>query len=75
MRYIGRLDREKFQGISQEIATDEVVLMEDRLEHILMRRREVYLLYQDKLTEIVENPDYILEDTGNKRHSFGDSQV
>lgn len=60
MHYVGKIDREIFSCISGDIATDEVIITDERIAHIKERHPGDYERYVGYLTEIVENPDYIL---------------
>ena len=67
MQYIGKIDIENFSGISdKEILTDEVILTEKQREHILQRHPEVLQKYEKYFTDIVEKPDYILNDNSKE---------
>jgi hypothetical protein len=59
---IGKIDRSIYSCISESILTDEVIITEERIEHIRQRHPNDYERFQHLLPEIVENPDYILED-------------
>ncbi len=61
MRYIGRLDRKIYCCVASDIATDEVIITDERIQHIRERHPGDYERYCGYLTQIVENPDYILE--------------
>ena len=65
MRYIGKIDKRKFSDISNNILTNEVVLTDEREVHIKLRHTNDYELFELYATEIVENPDIILEDGKN----------
>ena len=45
---------------------NDVILREERLEHIRERHPEVADLVKEKYKEIIENPDYILKDSKNE---------
>lgn len=62
MQYIGKLDREKFKGITNNITTDEVILTNKQVEHIKERHPNDYEEYFEYFKEIIENPDYIIKD-------------
>ena len=62
MQYIGKIDINLFQEISQNIITDEVVLTEKQREHINERHPQILEKYEKYFTEIIEKPDYILKD-------------
>lgn len=63
MQFIGRLDKEKFKGITNKrIITDDVVLTDKQRQHIIDRHPEIYEFVKDKFCEIIETPDLILKD-------------
>ena len=62
-KLIGRLKVDIIQNYFNRIITDEVILMDSRMEHIKLRRGEEFLkTYYSKFPEIITNPDYILLD-------------
>ena len=63
MQYIGRINTELFQKISNTIITDIVVLTEKQREHIKERHPEILEKY---FSEIIEKPDYILKDNARE---------
>lgn len=62
MVVIGRIDREIFRCIAEDIVTEEVVMTDNQLEHILQRHPEVFPAVLDVLRDILRDPDYIIED-------------
>ena len=58
MNYVGKIDRSLYKEISETIITDEVIITDERIEHII----EFYDKYRPYFAEIVENPDYIFKD-------------
>lgn len=62
MVVIGRIDREIFRCIAEDIVTEEVVMTDNQLEHILQRHLEVFPAVLDVLRDILRDPDYIIED-------------
>lgn len=67
MRTVGYIDTQKFRCITDDITTDEVILTEERVQHIMERHPGDYERYIGYLAEILANPDYILE--ANKPHT------
>ena len=63
MQYIGKLDKEKFKRITENIDTNEVILTEKQVEHIKERHPNDYKQYFKYIKEIVEDPDYIIRDS------------
>ena len=62
MWYVTRLDKKKYRCVSQDIVTDEVVITEERVKHIMERHPNDYERFHTYLSRIIEEPDYILED-------------
>lgn len=60
MQTVGFIDREKFRSIAENITTDEVILTDERVQHIQDRHPGDFERYFMYISEIVENPDYIL---------------
>lgn len=60
MQTAGFIDREKFCPIAENITTDEVILTDERVQHIQDRHPGDYERYFMYISEIIENPDYIL---------------
>lgn len=67
VQFVGKIDRELYKCVSEGITTDEVIITDERVEHIRERHPGDYERYFNYLTEIVECPDYILE--ANKPNS------
>lgn len=57
------LDIEKYRCVSPDIRTSEVIITDERIKHIQERHPEDFERYSSYLKEIVEKPDYIIEDT------------
>lgn len=64
MHYIGRIDKNIYQEVlNAEIITDEVIITDNRIQHIIDRRgQEFYDVYSKYFSEIISNPDYIFKD-------------
>ena len=61
MQYIGKINIEIYKVITEDIATDEVIITEERIAHIKERHPNDYEKYSKYIAEILEHPDYILE--------------
>ena len=61
MQVVGRIRVEKYRVVSANIRTDEVVITDERIEHIRQRHPNDFERYAQYMAEIVEAPDYILE--------------
>jgi len=61
-RHIGKIDRNKFKSISENIATTDVILTVKQMEHVKNKRRTDYIEYKKYLKQAVEDPTYIFKD-------------
>lgn len=61
MHHIGQIDTEKYRVVTEDIRTDEVVITDERIQHIKKRHPRDFERYKNYLSQIVEAPDYILE--------------
>lgn len=61
VRKICDLDVAKYQCVAPDIRTSEVIITEERIEHIRERHPFDFERYSGYLKEVIENPDYILE--------------
>jgi len=66
LKYIGKLDTNKLGRYKNEICTDNVILTYERIEHIRRRHPGDYEKFIEYIPNIIENPDYILEDKGQE---------
>lgn len=65
MQYIGKLDIEKLGKYKEKIITDEIILTEERIKHIQEHHPGDYERYSIYISEIIDNPDYIVDDSKN----------
>ena len=56
------LNKEIFRCISEDIRTDEVIITEERIQHVNDRHPGEHEKIKEYLKEAVENPDYIIAD-------------
>ena len=63
MLKICRLDIEKYKCVTEQIVTDDVIITEERIEHIKERHPNDYERYCAYIPEIIREPDYIIEDS------------
>lgn len=60
---VGKIDREIYKCITADIRTDEVIITDERIEHIRERRgKEFYDKYRSLFGEILRQPDYIFKE-------------
>lgn len=59
--FIGKIDKNIFRCITEDIITDEVIITDERIKHIKERHPQDYERYAEYIKESVEFPDYIIE--------------
>ena len=62
MTVVGQIDLKLFRCVSEDIITTEVIITDERIEHIKARHPNDYENYSQHITSIIEDPDYIIED-------------
>ncbi len=58
---IGKISKEIYSCISKDILTDEVIITNERIQHIKERHPNDFERYSKYIVDIIENPQYILE--------------
>ena len=58
---VGKIDKEVYKCITEDIVTDDVIITDERIGHIKERHPNDYERYYEYMKEIVEEPDYIIE--------------
>jgi apolipoprotein N-acyltransferase len=58
---IGKLNIELYRVVSQNIKTDEVIITDERIQHIQERHPNDFERYSKYMKDIVSDPQYILE--------------
>ena len=61
MLLVEKIKKEIYSCITEDIKTDEVIITEERIQHIRDRHPKDYERYCGYLTQIVEDPQYIVE--------------
>lgn len=64
---IGKIDKNIYKCITDDIVTDDVIITDERIQHIMDRHPNDYEKYYNYIREVIENPDYIIN--GNKPNS------
>ena len=62
VNFVCKLDKELYKVITEDIRTDEVIITDERIQHIQERHPDDYERFSTYLAEIVQNPDYIIRD-------------
>lgn len=58
---IGKIDKNIYKCVTEDIVTDEVIITDERIAHILERHPNDYERYYKYIKEIIEHPQYIIE--------------
>ena len=61
MHFVGKINKEIYKCVAENIVTDDVIITSERIGHIKERHPNDYERYYEYLKEIVEEPDYIIE--------------
>ena len=58
---VGKIDKNIYKCITEDIVTDEVIITDNQIEHIKIRHPNDFERFSSYFGEIVKNPDYIVE--------------
>ena len=61
MYLVGKIDIEIYNFITKDITTDEVIITDERIQHIKEHHPNNYEQYYSYMRSIIENPEYIIE--------------
>lgn len=61
MYTVGRIDRNIYKCVTEDIVTDEVIITDERIAHIQERHPNDYERFCSYIPEILKSPDYIIE--------------
>ena len=61
MYFVGRIDREKYRCVAEDIEIDEVVITDVQIDHIKNRHPDSYKSVIESIQDILSDPDYIIE--------------
>lgn len=59
---VGKIDRNIFSCITEDIVTDEVIITDNQIQHILQRHPEAFEKILNQLELTITEPDFIIED-------------
>lgn len=62
MHFVGHIDKEIYRCIAKDILTDEVIITDNQIRHILERHSDAYEKVVDYLETAIRDPDYIIGD-------------
>lgn len=61
MHYIGKLNKDIYKCVTEDIITDDVVITDERIRHIQERHPNDFERYYKYMKDIISEPDYIIE--------------
>lgn len=61
MHRVGKINKEIYKCITEDIITDEVVITDNQIQHIQTKHPNDYERFSKYFSEIVGNPDYIIQ--------------
>lgn len=66
MYTVGRLERQIYKCITDDIRDDEVILTDNQIQHIMERHPDAYEKAFSDMRQTIEEPDYIIADNKHK---------
>lgn len=69
-QFIGKLNIDFLEAEFGKLATDELILTDERDEHIKERHEKDYKLFHQCVYDVLNSPDTILKDNKNKNTVF-----
>jgi len=61
VHFIGKLDKNIYKCVTEDIVTDEVIITDNQIEHIKERHPYDYERFSGYFDEIIKDPDYIIK--------------
>lgn len=61
MNYLCKIDRNIYACVSDDITTDEVIIPNERIQHIIERHPNDYERFSRYMVSMIEKPHYIIE--------------
>ena len=58
---VGKINRDIYKCITEDIVTDEVIITDERIQHIKERHPNDYERFYSYIPEIINDPDFIIE--------------
>lgn len=61
IHYVGKIDKNIYKCVTEDIKTDEVIITDERIQHIKERHPNDYERFYSYIPEMISNPDYVIE--------------
>lgn len=58
---VGKINKEIYKCITEDIVTDEVIITNERIAHVMQRHPSDYERFCEYIPEIISDPDYIIK--------------
>ena len=68
--YLGKLNTQSLENEFGKLRTNDIIITDERIEHIKLRHPQDYNLFEIYGTSTVLNPDLIIKDEKNKNTIF-----
>ena len=68
--YLGKLNTQSLENEFGKLRTNDIIISDERIEHIKLRHPQDYNLFEIYGTSTVLNPDLIIKDEKNKNTIF-----
>lgn len=62
VHFVGKINRDIYSVVASDIKTDEVIMTDERIDHVKNSHPEDFERYSGYIKQMIENPQYILED-------------
>lgn len=62
MHTVGKIDRDIYKCITDDIVTDEVIITDERIQHIEYNHPGDYKHFGTYIPSIISEPDYLIRD-------------
>lgn len=62
MHTVGKINRDIYKCITEDIVTDEVIITDERIQHIEQNHPEDYKRFGKYIPSIISEPDYLIRD-------------
>ena len=59
---VGKINRDIYRCITEDIVTEDVIITDNQMQHILDRHPDAYTEVVNYLSDIIRDPDFIIED-------------
>ena len=61
LHFVCKLDKNLYRVVMEDIASDEVIITDEQIEHIKNRHPDDYELFANFFAEMIRDPDYIIK--------------